>query len=68
MRGRKIMMMMAGLAPTPYERRQQREQRQLQRYARELQDRANLMEMTLRRERGEVDTKPMPFAKGGEGK
>jgi len=57
------MMMMAGLAPTPYERQQQRVGRQIQRYARELQDRENLMTMVKRRELGDADLKPMPFSR-----
>ncbi len=63
MRNRRILQMMAGIAPNPIERKQQRAERQLMRYARELQDRSQLMEMVMRRERGEPDTKPMPFAK-----
>jgi hypothetical protein len=63
MRNRRIMMQMAGLAPDPYQRIQQRAERKMTRYARELQEKEKLMAMILRRERGDEDMKPMPFAR-----
>ena len=67
MRGRRLLMMMAGISPTPLERRMEKETRSIIRYARELQAKENLMEMILRRERGEEGARPMPFAGIGRG-
>lgn len=58
-----MLMMMAGMTPTPYERRLEREQRLINRVARDMQQRLTLMEMAQRRERGEDGAKPMPFAR-----
>jgi hypothetical protein len=63
MRNRKLLMMMAGLTPDPYERAMQRQQRKINQYARELEERSRLMTAIQRRERGETGTKPMPFAR-----
>jgi hypothetical protein len=62
MNNRRLLQMMAGIIPTPYEKRLMREQRQLERYARDLQSREQLMAIAQRRERGDADVRPMPLA------
>lgn len=66
MRNRRLMMMMAGLIPDAYEQRLNREQRHINRYGKELEQRLQLLTLIQRRERGEEGTKPMPFARKPE--
>jgi hypothetical protein len=56
-------MMMAGLLPDPYEAQQNRLQRKLNRYSAHLERQEQLMTQIQRRERGEDNAKPMPFAR-----
>lgn len=63
MRNRRLLMMMAGLMPDPYEQQQNRIMRRINRYAAELQRREQLMVAIQKRERGEEGARPMPFAR-----
>jgi hypothetical protein len=67
MRNRRAMMMMAGLLPEPWEQQANRVQRKLNRYAADLERRAQLITLMQRRERGEDGVKPMPFARKSDG-
>lgn len=62
MRNRRILMQMAGLAPSPLEKIQQRYARKLARLDREGKAQLMLVDMIQRRESGEDGMKPMPLA------
>lgn len=67
-RNRRILMQMAGLIETPWERMQRRVIRQQQKKQRDLERDLAFVDMIGRREKGDANLKPMPFAKQEETK
>lgn len=66
MRATRMLMIMAGITPSPAEKAVYREQRRVQRMERAGHRQIQLLDMIARRERGEEGLKPMPLAKARE--
>ena len=67
MRSIRLLKIMAGEVPTPYEKAERRAARQLRRMNRIGQEELRLIDMISRREKGEDGLKPMPFARTDDG-
>jgi hypothetical protein len=63
MRGRRLLLQMAGAVPSPHERALRRVERRQERAERQTQATVLLVEQITRRERGEEGAKPMPLAR-----
>ena len=61
-----MLMIMAGVLPSPHERALQRAERRMQRLNRVGQQEIMLLDQIARRERGQEGEKPMPFARQDE--
>jgi hypothetical protein len=66
MRPRRMLMMMAGVVKTPFEKHYERQQRKLEKLNREWKQDLEFVAAIQARERGDDGAKPMPFAKTKE--
>jgi len=63
MRSKRLLLMMAGLIKAPAEKHLERQQRKLDKLARDWKRGLELISAIQARERGDDGTKPMPFGK-----
>jgi hypothetical protein len=66
-RNRRLLMQMAGVIASPFERQQARQQRKIDRANRDLKRELALIDMIGRREKGDNTLKPMPFTEDKSG-